>query len=188
MAPGRVEDAKGAPFTGPAGTLLRNEFRRQGIDPHLAYFMNVVCCMPPNNNPQARHIDACRNNLKAQWDYADVEWVLVCGNVALEALMPNATKHTRNRSIKIHGRKLWVIYHPSYIMRTGDRQIYKRWQTSLTYFKLAMMGQEFVGTYCIYCGAEESYDNPPVCAKDMGKWRVDSKWRYSPPPQLRLDI
>jgi len=190
MAPGKVEDNRGVPFVGPAGTLLRNELRRQSIDPSLAYYMNVVCCMPPENRVKANHIDACRVNLKDQLDTADCEWVLVCGSTALEALMPNAGKYAKDRSIHIHGLKVWPIYHPSYILRVKDGgATYKQWQDSISTFGMAMMGIEFEVGGCVYCGEDVSRPYVyPVCSKCMGKWKVDRKWRYTPPPQMSLDL
>jgi len=191
MAPGKVEDAKGRPFVGPAGTLLRNELRRQGVDPNLAYYMNVVCCMPPGNKVKANHADACRGNLKDQLDTAEAEYVLVCGNVAMEALLPHATPYTRGRLIHVHDKKLWGIYHPSHILQSKDPGLYKRWQETLVMFGLAMQGVGFDNWLCIYCGEVLSDVHllpHPVCRKCMGKWKVDRRWRYMPPPQMRLEL
>jgi uracil-DNA glycosylase family 4 len=195
MAPGRVEDGKGVPFVGPAGTLLRNELRRTGVNPALAYYMNVVCCWPPDNNPKATHIDACRGNLKDQLEVADAELVLVCGNVAMETLIPHATPHTRATVIPIHKKRIFGIHHPSYILRAKDSAIYKRWQSDLWVFRMLLNeGNVFEAGRCIYCGEEWMKGAPPgwppVCRDKacIRKWKVDSKWRYSPPPQLRLDL
>jgi uracil-DNA glycosylase len=187
MAPGKVEDNKGVPFVGPAGTLLRNELRRQSIDPTLAYYMNVVSCAPPNNKVKSTHIDACRQNLKDQLDVADAEWVLVCGNLAMETLLPHANGYTRGKVISVHGKKLWCVYHPSYILQSRDRQVYLNWQIQLLMFGFIIEGTEFEDDSCIYCG-EESAFALPVCRKCVKFWKIDSKWRYSPPPQLRLEL
>lgn len=191
MAPGRVEDAKNVPFVGPAGTLLRNELRRTGINPTTAYYMNVVCCAPPNNKVTSTHIDACRKNLKDQLEYADAERVLVCGTTAMETLIPHATKYTRSQEIKIHGKRVYCVHHPSYILRANDTQVYERWKTDLWMFRLLLLeGNHFEMGRCIYCNEWGVPVQPPVCADKacMRKWNIDSKWRYMPPPQLRLDL
>lgn len=189
MAPGKVEDNRNQPFIGPAGMLLRNELRRQGVNPGLAYYMNVVCCLPPNNVVKAGHVDACRGNLRDQLDTAEAEWVLVCGGTAMEAVIPHGNTHTRDRVIRIHGRKLWCVHHPSYIMRTKDTGVYKLWKDSLAMFGMAMRGFGFDVFYCMYCGGESVHDQPSVCGKKecMKLWNLDRKWKYSPPPQMRLE-
>lgn len=188
MAPGIIEDAKGVPFVGPAGSLLRNELRRQHVDPTEGYYMNVVCCAPPGNKVTANQVDACRQNLKDQLDVADAEWVLACGNLAMETLIPHATPHTREKLIQIHGKKVWCVYHPSYILRAKDRGLYQRWVASLEAFAIQKDGYYFEDYRCIYCGDDISAFGPMVCSKHMKQWKIDSKWRYMPPPQLELTL
>lgn len=166
--------------------------RRTGIDPNAGYYMNVVSCYP-HGKPERGPIDACRQNLKDQLDAADAEWVLVCGTVAMETLLPHSNRHTRGVPVPVHGKKLFGIYHPSYILRGKSQATYRSWQDSLWMFKVMMHNTlpGLIGSICIYCGTVDVPERNvlteiPVCDKCMKFWRIDSRWRYMPPPQLEL--
>lgn len=154
--------------------------------------MNVVSCYP-HGKPEKEHIDACRQNLKDQLDAANADWVLVCGTVAMETLLPHANRHSRGVVIPAHGKKLYGVLHPSYVLRAKSSAVYARWQESLWMFKVLMHDvlPGLIGSVCIYCGTMDVPERNvlteiPVCSKCMKFWRIDSRWRYMPPPQLEL--
>lgn len=151
--------------------------------------MNVVSCYP-HGKPEKGAIDACRQNLKDQLDAAGTEWVLVCGAVALETLLPHSNRHSRGVVIPAHGKKLFGILHPSFILRAKSSRIYKEWQDSLWMFKMliedALPGLLNTSS-CIYCGSMDLVsESTPVCKDHMKYWRIDIKWRYMPPEQMEL--
>jgi uracil-DNA glycosylase family 4 len=190
MAPGKVEDAKGVPFVGPAGVLLRNELRRQLIDPSAAYYINAVSCMPPQNKLRPEYLSACRQNLKDQLDIAsDAKWILACGKVALEALLPHATPQTRGKAIRVHGKTVFGVYHPSYILQTPDRSAYGLWSGQLFIFGMMVLGDVDSADHdvCAYCN-DAAIQYSHACKKHMGWWKVDKQWKYAPPEQLGLGI
>lgn len=150
--------------------------------------MNIVSCYP-HGKPQKGAIDACRQNLRDQLDAADADWVLVCGTVAMETLVPHANRHTRGVVIPIHGKKLFGVLHPSYILRAKSSKVYRDWKDSLWMFKVLLEEQlsGLLGSSCIYCGSVELVsESVPACKEHMKYWRIDIKWRYMPPPQLEL--
>lgn len=182
-APGRIEDLKGKPFTGPAGQFLRRELKHAGLDPYTATYFNAVCCWP-HGKPEPEALMACRQNLIDQWSALDCEYVLVCGRVALEAVLPHANDQTRNKPIPIHGKVIFAVYHPAYVLR--DRQVLRGWQESLRSFMLVVKGFAELLDYdrCIYCRKRGG----PACSTHSAWWRKDQHWKMPKPPQLELDL
>lgn len=132
-APGRLEDEDGAPFVGPAGSLLRSVLHDHGIDPSTVGFVNAVSCYP-KGTPTQEHVDACAVHLSTQVAVLQPRHILVFGVIALGALLPA-------RSLKlgeVRGRpiwaeevgswpvwwrsavELWPTYHPAAALRRGS--------------------------------------------------------------------
>lgn len=182
-APGRFEDLRGKPFIGQAGQLLRSQLKILGIHQH-AYFMNTVSCWPKNhkdNHPTADQLHACRGNLRDQLEVADAKFVLAAGGIALQALVPHAKvmKHAMGHLIVIHGKLVFPVYHPSYIIRANDPTLMKKWEENLTTFAWLMATLddkgEFVPDTCIYCGRVVT-GMAPHCYRHITWWKSDQKW------------
>lgn len=178
-APGRIEDHKGVPFVGPAGQLLRRELAQMGVEDR-AVFMNTVSCWPvgeEDTKPTKEQLQACRVNLRDQLDAVDAVYVLACGRVAIEALVPHATSHTRGHLIHIHDQMVFPVYHPSFILHKKSQEIYREWQEELRAFLFLMeFGQlEDTKSTCIYCKAEK-YGELDSCYKHRHDLQVDSIW------------
>lgn len=173
---------------GPAGRFLRKELNKAGLNPTSAYYLNVVSCFP-NRTPTTDEVLACKDNLVAQWELmTDVEYVLVCGKVALEAILPHATAHTRNKAIKIHGKIIFPVYHPSYVL-FHDPTALPAWRRSLIDFYMMWSGWAAVEDYqhvCVYC--RKKVDSRPACLDHMGKWRKDQSWKRPKPEQLGMNL
>jgi hypothetical protein len=136
--------------------------------------MNVVCCWP-RGKPDKVSIGACRENLKAQLDVVSSH-VLVCGRVALNALLPHATlQHASAKMIPVHGKVIYPIIHPSYFLHKPDEtKLMDEWRAQIARFALILFwGGDSSEDRCVYC------DGPgfPACRKHMGTWREDNKWR-----------
>ena len=59
-APGGDEDKNGIPFSGKAGTFLRQQLEEIGLDPKTLFITNVVKCHPPKNKtPKRTEANAC---------------------------------------------------------------------------------------------------------------------------------
>ena len=129
-APGYYEDQKGEPFVGKAGQLLDKIFESVGLSRQKdVYICNTLKCRPPENrNPLPEEKEACWEYLKAQIDIIKPKIILLCGNVAVQSILPNAGGITKIRgkwfqgSEIVHGARLMPIFHPSYLLRNDSRE------------------------------------------------------------------
>ena len=118
-APGQQEDIEGEPFIGPAGQLLRECLRDADLDPKLITFVNTVSCYP-NRTPVAAEINACSTNLTAQLEFTNPVWVVLVGNVALQAWRPDLkVTRARGKVLTPPGRRwrMLVTFHPAHALR-----------------------------------------------------------------------
>lgn len=156
-APGAVEDRKGEPFVGPAGTFLKRELRRVGLRGGDGIFMNAVSCFPRlNKTPTPEEIKACKVNLFSQLEVARASNVLVCGSIALKALLPHAEiTYAQGQPIHAHGKVLFPVYHPAYVLRT--RVALDGWIRQLRWFAGMVEGVyspnsiQSLTSHCMYC-------------------------------------
>lgn len=125
-APGYWEDMKGIPFVGKAGQLLDKIFASVGFTRDDIYICNTIKCRPPENrNPFPEEKYACQEYLQAQIDILKPKIILVCGNVALNSLIPAERGITKARGKWFegpYGAKMMPIFHPSYLLRNDSRQ------------------------------------------------------------------
>ena len=125
-APGYWEDQKGLPFVGKAGQLLDKIFASVGFTRDDIYICNTIKCRPPENrNPLPEEKFACQEYLQAQLDIIKPKIILVCGNIALNTLIPTERGITRARGkwfVGPNGAKMMPIFHPSYLLRNDSRQ------------------------------------------------------------------
>ena len=129
-APGFYEDKQGKPFVGKAGQLLDKIFASVGFnrEEHV-YICNTLKCRPPDNrNPLPEEKEACWEYLKAQIDIIKPRIILLCGNVAVQSILPNKGGITKIRGKwfdggnEVYGAKLMPIFHPSYLLRNDSRE------------------------------------------------------------------
>ena len=128
-APGFYEDQQGKPFVGKAGQLLDKIFASVGFSRKDIYICNTLKCRPPDNrNPLPEEKEACWEYLKAQIDIIKPQIILLCGNVAVQSILPNIGGITKIRGKWyqagdiVHGAKLMPIFHPSYLLRNDSRE------------------------------------------------------------------
>ncbi len=126
-APGYWEDQKGVPFVGKAGQLLDKIFECVGLSRERdVYICNTIKCRPPDNrNPLPEEKQACEEYLKAQIDILKPRIILVCGNIALNTMIPSERGITRARGKWFdgpYGAKMMPIFHPSYLLRNDSRE------------------------------------------------------------------
>lgn len=194
-APGKIEDLKGVPFTGPAGMFMRKALRRAGLRPTDGGYMNAVSCYPAETGtPTAAEVTACKHNLFAQLDVTETPYVLVVGSIALTSLLPNAQlSSAMGGPIEVHGKQLFPVYHPSYILRAKSREILALWDRHLRRFAEMVEGREVTRDTlqiinCAYCSGQRM-NNSPVCIRCEGQFEKDKmrpKFKYAKPPQLEL--
>lgn len=128
-APGFYEDQQGKPFVGKAGQLLDKIFASVGFTRKDIYICNTLKCRPPDNrNPLPEEKEACWEYLKAQIDIIQPKIILLCGNVAVQSILPNIGGITKIRGKWyqggeiVHFAKLMPIFHPSYLLRNDSRE------------------------------------------------------------------
>ena len=126
-APGYWEDQKGKPFVGRAGQLLDKIFACVGLSrQNDVYICNTLKCRPPDNrNPLPEEKLACKEYLDAQLEILKPKIIIICGNIALNSMLPNASGITRARGKWYdgpYGAKMMPIFHPSYLLRNDSRE------------------------------------------------------------------
>ena len=126
-APGYWEDIKGKPFVGKAGQLLDKIFECVGLSREKnVYICNTIKCRPPQNrNPLPEEKQACREYLDKQIEILKPKIIIVCGNIALNSLLPNEKGITRSRGKWFdgpYGAKMIPMFHPSYLLRNDSRE------------------------------------------------------------------
>ena len=195
-APGKVEDEQGQPFVGPTGMYLKRTLRKYGARPSDGAWMNAVSCFPAAlKNPAFEHVTACRRNLFAQLDQSPAVPCLVVGSVALQALMPSATMmYAMGGPIPdMHGKTLFPIYHPSYVLRAQSRQLTDMWYRHVKAFADMVKGLYVTRdtlqiANCVYCNAQRMTDNI-VCIRHerlLAKDKIRKVGKLVPPKQPSL--
>lgn len=138
-APGKVEDSLALPFTGPAGQLLDKILASVGIDSNKdCYLTNSVLCRPyapkgsgrENYTPQKEQVDKCRPFLDQQIKLLDPKIILLLGKVAVDNVLPEfkerSMKQVRGRLLTENNRKYFIMYHPSYLLRSQYTEKYQQ--------------------------------------------------------------
>ena len=119
-APGAQEAARGEPFVGQAGKLLRSVLRMLSIDVDDLYITNVVKCRPPGNKLKQVHINACVKALESElrpYVKAGVP-IFAMGRTAQDVLI-GASGNRRGQWFN-KGR-VYGTWHPAYILRQPSR-------------------------------------------------------------------
>lgn len=162
-APGRQEDEQGQPFIGKAGDLLRTTMANAGLNPDEFAFINTVSCFPNKDGkgraPMLGEVNACSKNREDQLQVSGAEWVILTGNVPLQAYRPDL------RIGRLHGQPLlkmsekktilFPIYHPAAILR--NRTWLPEWEADLALFK-EMVDRDawaWIPIRCVSCGVSE---------------------------------
>lgn len=126
--PGDVEDRTGAPFVGPAGSLLDQALEAVGLDRDLAYVTNAVKHFKwepqgkrrLHKNPSAREVAACRPWLMAEIEATRPKVVVCLGAIAARSLLGPSFRVTRQRGEAFSGPHDCVVLatvHPASILR-----------------------------------------------------------------------
>lgn len=181
-APGQIEDRKGEPFSGPAGTFLRRSLQRAGLSPSDGAWMNTVSCYPSEHKtPAADEVQACRKNLRDQLEVLPTSYVLVCGAVALNAVMPNAQlTYASGVPYLVHGKVMFPVYHPAFILRSRVAQ--SGWDRDLTNFARMVnlnsvpAWQDLQHGHCAYCN-RGVMENGVTCSQHERLFNQDSIWK-----------
>lgn len=163
-APGAEEDAQNEPFVGPAGRTLRAAMRNVGLDPDEFAYMNTVSCFPNKDGkgraPMLGEVQACAQNREDQLDISGAAWVILTGNVPLQAYRPDLRiGRAHGQPILKHGFDKTVmlpVYHPAAVLR--NRSWSDEFEQDLATFK-EMVDRDawaWVPIRCVACGRDEA--------------------------------
>lgn len=114
-----------APFSGPAGTLLRKMLAAIDLDWEFdCYITNALLCDGTEDPPRTKSVRACRTNLYRQIDIVNPEVILAVGAQALQSLYDVPTSETMSDYLGHRGPVPdypWiegvVTYNPAYLLR-----------------------------------------------------------------------
>jgi uracil-DNA glycosylase family 4 len=125
-APGADEDARGEPFVGKAGQLLRKIIVAMGFQRDEVYIANVLKCrpdMPPgspgNRPPTPVEMQTCLPYLAEQISIIQPKVLIALGATAVEGLLGTrgVMRELRGRWHSHQDTPLMITYHPSYLLR-----------------------------------------------------------------------
>lgn len=118
-APGKREDASGKPFVGRSGELLDEILSEGGFNRKDVYITNAVSCRPPGNRtPTKGEIKTCKVWLDRQIKAVKPKFVLLLGNVPLQAITGKAgIKKQRGKPFERDGIVYLPTYHPAFALR-----------------------------------------------------------------------
>ena len=101
--PGRTEVARGKPFCGKSGELLRALMASEGINLDECYVTNATLCMPDSTQgsleeqaPNAVH--ACLPRLEQEIAKVEPRVIIAFGNAALQALTGKEEKYEKREA------------------------------------------------------------------------------------------
>jgi DNA polymerase len=128
--PGADEDEQGEPFVGRAGQLLNKMIEAMGLRRAQVYIANIVKCRPPGNRtPERDECETCSPFLLRQIDAIKPKVIVALGAVAAKTLLGlnDSMGQLRSHSYEFRGARLFVTYHPAYLLR-DPRQKGEAWK------------------------------------------------------------
>lgn len=124
-APGYYEDQKGLPFVGRSGKLLDKMLEGIGLARKDVSILNIIKCRPTtteggNRTPTEPELRFCGEKwLFKQLKLLSPRLIVTLGGIALKFFIPKAkvTKYVGQLYDTDIGTKMFVTYHPAYILR-----------------------------------------------------------------------
>ena len=124
-APGRVEDAQGLPFVGPAGKLLDELLGEIGLKRDDVYIANILKCRPPGNrDPQAEEMEICEPFLREQIRIIKPVIVSTLGRFSTSVLLQKNVQMSTVHGKKFDGPGYFLVpcYHPAAALYTPSKK------------------------------------------------------------------
>lgn len=129
-APGFQETARGRPFTGPSGRVIKEVLQHHEFGDHEVTYTNVCLCRPIDNaTPPKTAINACRTRLLAEIAETGAKDVLALGATAAASLVDSTQKITTLRTgppkkptrvLEGIVDRVVATWHPAYCLRNAD--------------------------------------------------------------------
>jgi DNA polymerase len=120
-APGHDEDAKGMPFVGRSGKLLRSILDDCGFSPHDIFISNTTKCRPPANRPPTIEEKTICSQAILVKEIAAIRPRIICtvGATATTTFLDtNKTiSSLRGQILQTEYFAIMPTYHPSYLLR-----------------------------------------------------------------------
>ena len=129
-APGKEEDSRRKPFTGPAGQLMDKIFMSVGLNTNDFYCTNVVLCRPvapweatkQNLTPKRDQIDRCKPYLNRQIQLVDPRIIITIGGIATATILNKNTikiNDYRGKLLQENNRLVFPMIHPAAILHAS---------------------------------------------------------------------
>jgi len=134
-APGKDEDRLGRQFVGVAGQYLRKILLELKCSLDDCRITNSIICRPPDNKMSARYHTSCAPSLRKLLRDEKFDVIITLGEWALRQTIPDEVARYgggmgrwRGWAIPLieFGCYLCPVYHPSYVLRTGEDPIIVR--------------------------------------------------------------
>ena len=123
-APAQEELVQGKPLVGKSGQVFRKVFSESKLNeiPHV--ISNVVLCSNIQDgktvNPPIEAVESCKPNWNKLIEILNPEIILVMGSTSMQALdITGSITKNRGKVFDYKNSKVFVTFHPSYIMRNG---------------------------------------------------------------------
>lgn len=132
-APGKVEQAEGTTFVGPAGQLLDRIFKAIGMNTDEDLLItNIVYCRPTapygsgkqNYTPKAEQITRCWPFGRRAIELVDPKIIIACGRPAMQTIMEDnrmAIGTYEGKWLKKDGRHVFVMMHPAALIHKENK-------------------------------------------------------------------
>lgn len=135
-APGKEEDSKRSPFTGPAGRLMDKIFASVNLSTeHDFYVTNVVKCRPylpkgsgkENYTPKLEQQKLCKPILEQEIKIVDPKLIVLIGKVAIDNVLPEFKAEKmgsmRGRVIRKDNVTYFPMIHPAAILHATGSEL-----------------------------------------------------------------
>ena|SRR5688572_14582114 len=146
-APGKEEDARGAPFTGPAGKLMDQIWYSAGMNSSDWYISNVIHCRPvaqkgsgkENLTPKTDQIDKCKVYIENEIKLLKPELIVTLGAIATSTIlgikgMKMGDYRGKLVKAKIAGHSVLVfpMLHPAALLHAkGNKDLYTTYRLQM---------------------------------------------------------
>lgn len=118
-APSPADEQDGQAVTGEAGQLLHNMLKAIELKPQSeVYITNVVKCRPPERNPTADEVVACRPFLERELALTGAAMAMTFGQFAARGLMMGPA--ARGKVMRYNNMPVVATYHPDDLLRKPE--------------------------------------------------------------------
>jgi len=126
-AAGQDEETQCLPLIGRCGKLIAEMLEHIGLTREETWRANVCACRPPGNrDPQPDEIENCRPFVNSQIAIIEPKMIILLGKFAAQTFLGSTEpigKMIGFWHCEDSEEEVYVLYHPSYILRNGNTLI-----------------------------------------------------------------